>query len=624
MSSDEADAWVRLLRSEGLAARVGTLAEALERTAAVVPARVPLVESQRKDLRAWVEGGGRLVTPHEPLLQTLGYGRDRARSVNQVTVEKLGTASWKNAMDVQGLRSGGDLEETFGVARSKGLTIEALSRLGKGSILALALDPFDGGRVGHELLPWLGRQVGAATKAPRGPTRLGAEVYFDPGGLDGPPGDVAEILGDVRAVHVAGWNGDFNDPAANYDYAGLIEALHAKGVLVYAWLEPPFVSLKFWDENPQCRERTGTDRDAEVDWRKLIALEDPRCYDLAWGTFERLLTSFDWDGVNVAELYFEPDLVPADFTPFHPTALKRFKGDPALERERFLDFRTDLVVELNEAFLKSLNGLPNASTLDFQLTVIDDRLDPALSRIVGSDITRLAEVAKANGASLQVEDPFTVWNDGPLRYDRLSADIAGLMPPGQAFIDINVVDRAEGKPTPKMTGGELALATMSAGASGRIGIYSAGTVTPADVKRMAGSLAGSAQVYDSGVKAPWTVSAIAPGGTEFVRLDVDGAPWPASAGTALVPPGEHQLTWSTGKSRGPGLVRLTAEIGTATVTPDSLTFRYDARVRPLATIDRPAKGVRVDGQDTPLDVVAGSDGKVLRLPSGNHEVMITT
>jgi hypothetical protein len=326
----------------------------------------------------------------------------------------------------------------------------------------------------------------------------------------------------------------------------------------------------------------------------------------------------------VAELYFEPDIKLDNFTPFHPTALKRFKGNPLTERERFLDWRTDLVVELNDAVLRSLNGLPRAAELDFQLTVIDDRLDPTHGRVVGSDIGRLSEVAKRNGASLQIEDPFTVWTEGPLRYDRLSGELEDLMPAGQAFIDINVVDRDGARPTLKMTGGELGLAAASAGAPGRIGIYSAGTTPAADLQALPGSLAGSAKVFDEGVDAPWTVTVAAPHGERATRLTVDGKPWPASAGRAVVPPGEHRLVWRTGTPAGPGLVRLSAEIGTASVAEDALTFRYDARVRALAMLDRPVKSLTIDGAEVPADVVKGSAGKVVRLPAGNHTAVITT
>jgi hypothetical protein len=625
VSSTESAAWLRLLRSSGIAARVGTLAEALDRTAAVVPSTTDLVPDQRRKVTAWVERGGRLVTSHDALLDALGFEREAtARKVDQLEVAQVGTARWPVPFDVKGLRPGGHLRDALPTARGNGLAVQVTSRLGKGRILALALDPFADKRKGYELFPWLGRDVQTTTRAPDGPARLGAEVYFDPGGLRGPPGEIAEVVGDVKAVHVAAWNFDFNNPADDYDYDALIAAMHAKGVLVYAWLEPPFVTLKFWDDHPECRERTGTGREAKVDWRLLIALEDPKCFQLAATAWTRFLAKHDFDGINVAELYFEPDIKLDNFTPFHPTALKRFGGDPVKDRDAFLRWRTDLVVELNDAMLRMLNGLPAAKGLDFQLTVIDDRLDPAHGQIVGSDITRLAEVAKANGASLQIEDPFTVWTEGPLRYDRLQGDVKNLMPAGQAYIDINVVDREDARPTLKMTGAELSLAAASAGAAGRLGVYSAGSTPVADLHRIPRAMAGAARVFDEGTSAPWTTLASATAGPAATRLTVDGKRWPASAGVAVVPPGEHRLVWSKGAPVGPGLVRLTAEIGSASVTPRSLTFRYDSRLRPLAVLDRKARALTVDGEGAPLDVLDGSDGRTVRLPAGNHTVRIET
>ena len=72
---------------------------------------------------------------------------------------------------------------------------------------------------------------------------------------------------------------------------------------------------------------------------------------------------------------------------------------------------------------------------------MDNKLDPALGKQVGSDIDALAQVAKENGATLQVEDPFTVWTQGPLRYDALAPALRTLMPTGFAYPDVNVVDR---------------------------------------------------------------------------------------------------------------------------------------------------------------------------------------
>src|SRR3954464_398215 len=104
--------------------------------------------------------------------------------------------------------------------------------------------------------------------------------------------------------------------------------LRLAGSPAKAWRGPPLVSLRFWLEHPECREKTQTGRDALVDWRRPIALEDPNCFRLASPVFSRVVSAWPFDGVDVAELYFEPDTRAEDFTPFHPSALAQFGHDP--------------------------------------------------------------------------------------------------------------------------------------------------------------------------------------------------------------------------------------------------------------------------------------------------------
>ena len=85
----------------------------------------------------------------------------------------------------------------------------------------------------------------------------------------------------------------------------LIEACHRKAILVYVWLELPHVSEKFWDEHPEWREKTAILQDAQLDWRKLMNLNNPDCFAAVSEGVKQLIGRFDWDGVNLAELYFE-------------------------------------------------------------------------------------------------------------------------------------------------------------------------------------------------------------------------------------------------------------------------------------------------------------------------------
>ena len=567
-------------------------------------------------MRDAVTSGKRVVSPNDAVLADLGVGRGAERQVASArTAGSAGDARWAVPVAVRPLE-GGSLAP---VATSADAMLAGILSIGRGQVLALAVDPLGAGRFGHELLPDLGRFTAAFTGAPVGPARTGADVYLDPGSLrnavSAKPEDLAERLAGARAVHIAGWNADNQDPKFDYDYQALINALHARGVLAYAWLEPPFVSLRFWLEHPECREKTATGRDAFVDWRRLIALEDPSCFRLASTVFSRVVSAWPFDGVDVAELYFEPDTRRNDFTPFHPSALAQFGHDPAADPGGFRAFRTRLVTDLNRKLLQFLNGLPHANQLDFQLTVVDNKLDPALGSQVGSDIDALARVANDNGATLQVEDPFTLWTQGPLRYAALLPDLAKLMPAGFAYPDVNVVDREAGYPTRSMTGAEFDLAVASAGlGAGRVALYSAGTIGGADMAQVPGALGAGAATFDDGVQAPWGVTVRAPGGAAFARLKVDGRQWPTGPGVAVIPAGTHRVEWSTGKPAGPGLLRFTGELATASVSGSQIKLRYDSRAVVYAVVDRRPVGT--------ASVVDPAGGYAVRLPPRRHDVTL--
>src|SRR5438270_7381409 len=616
VSAPDAGAWARLLRSSGASARQGTFDEAMDRPASVITAAVTLSSEQRRRVRDAVSSGKRIVSANDALLADLGVGRGAERSVASARSAGLdGDARWAAPVAVRPLVGA----SVAPVATSGDAVLAGVVPVGRGQVLALAVDPLGGGRDGHELLPTLGRYTATFTGAPPGPARAGGDVYLDPGSLhnavSGKPEDLAERLGGARAVHIAGWNADNQDPKFNYDYQGLINALHAKGVLAYGWLEPPFVRLRFRLEHPECREKTATGRDAFVDWRRLIALEEPTCFRTASAVFSNVVSAFPFDGVDVAELYFEPDTRREDFTPFHPSALAQFGRDPNADPAAFRAFRTQLVTDLNRKLLQFLNGLPHADQLDFQMTVVDNKLDPALGSQVGSDIDALARVAKDNGASLQVEDPFTLWTQGPLRYDGLIPDLAKLMPAGFAYPDVNVVDREAGYPTRAMTGAEFDLAVGSAGrGAGRVGLYSAGTISAADMAHVPSALAAVVAVVDNGVEAPWTVAVRAPGGSAFTRLKVDGRQWPAGAGVAVVPAGTHRLEGAKRAPAGPGLLRFTGELGTAAVARSKITMSYDSRAVSYAVVDRRPVGT--------ASLVNPGGGYAVRLPPGTHAVTL--
>jgi hypothetical protein len=621
--------WVRLLRAAGTGIRAGTLSELLARPAGIIPVGNALDPAQVDRVDSWVRRGGHVATPDPKVLRSLGFGFSNPVSVSGARSAGPNVdATWTRPRQVR-LLTGSNMIALTVAQGTQGVLMGERS-VGRGEVVGLAVDPLGPGLSGYELLPTAANLIARATGAPPGPARDAAEIFVDPGDLpsslrkspDALAAAVAAAGG--RVAEIAGWDGDFENPADDYDYNALIQALHAHGVLAYAWLEPPFVSLRFWDLYPACREITSTGRQAIVGWRRLIALEDPTCFALAEQSWDKLLTSFPWDGVNVAELYFEAPRPATNYTPFSPSALALFGGDPRKDPAAFARFRTQLVTQLNHQMLSYLNGLPHANQLGFELTIVDDHLDPAAGAGVGSDDTALAQDARTAGASLVVEDPFTTWSRGPLRYDTLAPAVAALMPKNDSLLDINVVNRSGARPTSEMTGSELALAVESATApTGRLAVYALGTLTATDRADLAPAMAGAVVVTDSGVVAPWPVTVRAPS-SDFDRLTVDGHPWPAGPGTALIPAGQHALHWQKGPPRGPALLSFTGQLSDAGASSQSMTIAYYSQPEALAVVNRRPLAVTVDGSPLRGALTAGPHGEwVLRLPLGTHTASLT-
>ena len=131
------------------------------------------------------------------------------------------------------------------------------------------------------------------------------------------------------ALQVAAWHYWERD-AQNDEYLrNLIDACHRNAIQVYAWLELPHVSEKFWDGHPEWREKTAALQDAQLDWRKLVNLTNRSAFQAVSAGINDLVTRFDWDGVNLAELYFESlEGVdnPARFTPMNDDVRAEFRA----------------------------------------------------------------------------------------------------------------------------------------------------------------------------------------------------------------------------------------------------------------------------------------------------------
>ena len=162
--------------------------------------------------------------------------------------------------------------------------------------------------------------------------RQGADAYFDPGYRYNISIDTLAKQwrqSGIRAIHAAAWYFYAQTP---YDYTRLIKAAHQNGILVYAWLEWPYVGKKFWDLHPEWRQKTALLQDAHLDFLYLMDFQNPLCFQTAMADFSLLLEN-DWDGIDIAEFSItgvgsealKGPLHPEFFTGFTPALRADFK-----------------------------------------------------------------------------------------------------------------------------------------------------------------------------------------------------------------------------------------------------------------------------------------------------------
>ncbi|MEK6570411.1 MAG: DUF2334 domain-containing protein, partial [Bacteroidota bacterium] len=375
----------------------------------------------------------------------------------------------------------------------------------------------------------------------------------------------------VRAVHAAGWH---TYPKWTYDYARLIELCHANGILVYLWLEPPQVSQKFWDEHPGWREKNYRGEDVRPSWRYPVALTDSLCLKAVLGEADKLLRNFDWDGVNIAELYFESDHGPENpnqFTPMHPSVRdlfeRRYGFDPILLFEstsshywktnptgwqKFEDFRVKEITFFHQQFLALANAVRSGKPgFDVIVTVMDNLGSPELRRDIGIDVKQIIELQKHFPFTLQVEDPQKLWSNDPRRYLAIGKRYRDLISsPDDLMLDLNILsfrksDGVNRFPTLIQTGIESYLLVNSAArASARLTIYAESSVNAQDIKFFPYAMASQAHVEREAngwtVEAPHPLTLELP--REFSEIQLDGKRSLAMPeGVFLIPAGKHEI-----------------------------------------------------------------------------------
>lgn len=598
--------------------------------------------SQSPEWKARLDRGAAVILEgSSPLAASLGFRADAEilSIVHPIDVHnpKL-TIVWSQPVQIPRYQIPADAE-VFAKDRWSGAPLVAGLHAGAGAILWVAANP---GPNGYERFPYL---MQALLDLGFGPSWSSSRLwaFFDYSYRTRADPDYLAARwrkAGISAIHVASWHFYDGDRERDEYLKRLIEACHRNAVLVYAWVELPHVSEKFWNDHPAWREKTAILQDAQLDWRKLMNLQNAECAAAIRAGLRQMIERFDWDGVNLAELYFESlegAAEPARFTPMNDDVRREFRaqsgwdpielwstrrGDAAALRS-FLDFRAGLARRMQEEWLGAVESFRQfRPDLDIVLTHVDDRFDTGMKDSIGADAARVLPLLDAHSFSFLIEDPATVWNLGPQRYPEIAKRYRPLTRhTDRLAIDINIVDRYQDVyPTKQQTGVELLeLVHTAAAAFPRVALYFENSLLKPDLALLAAA-SGVVTRYSNergriSIDSPediainWTAAG----------ARVDGKAWPVlSSSTVRLPAGSHVVEAAPQRA-GVTLIDLNARLLSAAAPGRGIAFEYSSDSRAIARFDR--KPARVDVDSAPVGVTCGDGpGCALLLPRGMHRV----
>jgi len=636
IAGDDAGPWPQILSAIGLTRAVGGPASLfVVRQAA--PGSVP----------QWIQrveqGDVVVLEGQSELAAALGFKPQEKRVVVRSIVDQRApklSIVWEMPLEIPVFDLPKD-SSVLATERWDHVPVMAALHRGSGAVLWIAATP---GKEGYERFPYLLQALNdLGVKPPFRSQRLWA--FFDGSYRSRVDLDYfAERWrkAGISALHVAGWHYYEQTPESDAYLRRLIEACHRKAILVYVWLELPHVSEKFWHDHPEWREKTAILQDAQLDWRKLMNLSNPACSAAVSIGVKQLISRFDWDGVNLAELYFESlegAANPARFTPMNQDVRDEFYGlngyDPielfrspspdAARLRTFLDYRADLARRQQEKWIGQIESIRAAKPdLDFVLTHVDDRFDTRMRDLIGADAARVLPLLDQHDFTFLIEDPATIWNLGPQRYPQIASRYQPLTGhTDHLAIDINIVERYQDVyPTKQQTGTELfQLVHVAAQAFPQVALYFENSILTPDLRLLASAAAtvdkveqsGSRLMIDSrhGVGVSWQGPAFVNGHLWPVRNDT--TLWLA-AGTSVIEPAP--------KDPSLRIVDFNGDLQSANASTQGLQFSYRSSARAIALLNARPKKIEVDGVAASEELRESGDSFVLALPRGQHVVQL--
>ena len=463
----------------------------------------------------------------------------------------------------------------------------------------------------------------------------------------------------IRIIHAAGWH---EYQKYTYDYKRLINLAHANGILVYAWLEPPQVSQKFWNDHPQWREKNYKNEDVRPSWRYPVALTDDSCLDAMNIEFRKFLESYDWDGVNLAELYFEAAKGledPKYFTPMHrsarnevmklfgidlpkifdPTSSSYWKNSNDI-KNKIIQYRIKKLDSVYDLFLNTFTQVAKKKNgFEIIVTAMDSYGSPEIKEYLAVDMGKIIQLQKKYGFSLNVEDPENLWSNDPARYSEMGKFYSQIIGNNsKLLLDLNILNfRKENVITPFPTliqTGTESYNLINAASIGapRCVIYSESSVNAQDLSFFpyAASIGIEYKVLDNGyeINSPNSFELKLPKNVKEISLD--GNPIsPFRDNIFSIPAGKHIITFSNVAvtSFSPNelqakILSFTGNLMSIAYGMKDIKFAYDSQTRTLLSLNREPTWVKVDRQDYKFSIMEGNDCFSIFLPPGNHYIEI--
>lgn len=620
-------------------------------------AALNLTESNRKEILKLAEGGVNIITEtRSPLAEALGLkfsGKSRsvkfARDLNHPEVE----IKFRSNLQADEF-SGQDLQ-IFSVEPESQMPLAAGGSIGKGKFIYLALPLDKPASFGYERFPYFHEYfLGFFNYKPFiRDNRLVS--YVDYGFHDQEdPQQLASRLKKygIGEVHLSGWYPE--DKCGDY-FASFIGECHKNGILVYLWLELPMVSEEFWNVHPEWRQKKATGEDAALDWRKLMALENPECFSEVKNYLKGYIESQDWDGVDIAELYFESLMGyrhPESFTPMSSFVRSEFRkmygtdpinifspGSPAYYGKdkgllnKFLEYRADLCTKLNREVLEFLEPLREEKHLDIYLTQIDNPLSREVKSAIGVETKDYVSLQKEFGFTMQAEDPYPLWVMGPDRYKKIGSYYREKLGAGATLtLDINVVDegRDDPYPTPVQTGLELLeLIREAALNSDRVCIYADNTPYSYDYRYSPYALGSTAElkkVKENEYLSESPRAFVFETEVLWPDVEVNGKAWPIiNSRSVIVPAGRNEIKLPGGSTGGKEklyVTSLSCEIKSAQRTGQTVDITYKESRNVYISLNKKPGSILVNGEkeDTSEFFNSLTGEYTYRFPSGENKI----